>query len=55
MTPWLEIVGVTEGETPVVPAGRTVLGPKRLLDAVAPTPNPTRWDQLVRINRDLVA
>jgi precorrin-6Y C5,15-methyltransferase (decarboxylating) len=29
---WLEIVGVTESETPVVADGRTVIGPKRLLD-----------------------
>ena len=32
MTAWLEIVGVTESEAPIVAPGRTVIGPKRLLD-----------------------
>ncbi|HEX4296651.1 MAG TPA: precorrin-6y C5,15-methyltransferase (decarboxylating) subunit CbiE [Devosia sp.] len=38
MIPWLDIVGVTESEMPVIPPGRTIIGPSRLLDRLAPAP-----------------
>jgi precorrin-6Y C5,15-methyltransferase (decarboxylating) len=42
VTHWLEVIGAGEGELPAIPAGRTVLGPKRLKDRV---PHLVEWEQ----------
>jgi precorrin-6Y C5,15-methyltransferase (decarboxylating) len=41
VTHWLEVIGAGEGELPAIPAGRTVLGPKRLKDRV---PHLVEWE-----------
>jgi precorrin-6Y C5,15-methyltransferase (decarboxylating) len=46
MTPWLDIIGCGEGELPqatlrLIASARTVLGPRRLLERLTPTPNPS--------------
>ncbi len=42
MTHWLDIIGVGEGELPELPAGPTIIAPRRLIDRLAPplTPPP---------------
>jgi precorrin-6Y C5,15-methyltransferase (decarboxylating) len=40
VTHWLEVIGAGEGELPALPAGRTVLGPKRLKHRV---PHLVEW------------
>jgi precorrin-6Y C5,15-methyltransferase (decarboxylating) len=40
VTLWLEVIGTGEGELPALPAGRTVLGPKRLKPRV---PHLVEW------------
>jgi precorrin-6Y C5,15-methyltransferase (decarboxylating) len=55
MTHWLEIVGVTEGETPYVAAGPTVIGPKRLLDRLEGAHKRVDWQLKLEVMLEQVA